>query len=271
MNGAQTFLLVHGDQRWFLYLHMMDLQEYLYDEDSARFGTAYTDVYDNSILRTNQVLEVLYGLLASTGQLERTIIVIASDHGEAFGEHGSEGHARDLFVESTHVPWIISLPFRFAEPVVIFERTENVDVWPTLYALLGLPPDDDVDGVSALPLIEAALEGRRAPPQHRVRFSYLDQTWGRLQTPPRPLVVVDDGALRLHHHLTAPATDRLYDARADRKEEKNLRAARAEDAERLAATARSHLEQTPRWQAPDQPELSEMELNNLRALGYDVR
>ncbi len=53
------FARINGDRRWFLYLHMMDLHEYLYDEDSAKFGTIYGDIYDNAIFRENLILEEL--------------------------------------------------------------------------------------------------------------------------------------------------------------------------------------------------------------------
>ena len=39
--------------------------------------------------------------------LDRTLIVLSSDHGEAFMEHGFEGHARNLYRETVHVPFLI--------------------------------------------------------------------------------------------------------------------------------------------------------------------
>jgi arylsulfatase A-like enzyme len=78
------FLRIHGRERWFLYLHLMDVHEYLYDEESALFGTAFSDVYDNAIRRTNKVLAQLLNYLANEGFRENTLIVFSSDHGEAF-------------------------------------------------------------------------------------------------------------------------------------------------------------------------------------------
>ena len=124
----------------------MDLHEYLYDEDSARFGTAYSDVYDNSILREDLVIGELYEHLAREGLLENTLIVIASDHGEAFSERGYEGHARFVYRETTNIPLILSFPFRLESAVVIERVTTNVDLWPTVLDLLGLPAMDGADG-----------------------------------------------------------------------------------------------------------------------------
>jgi arylsulfatase A-like enzyme len=268
--GALTFLRVYGHERWFLYLHWMDLHEYLYDADSARFGTTYSDVYDNSILRVNLVLEKLVGHLAAEGYLANTVVVIASDHGEAFGEHGNEGHARDVYSEVTHVPLILALPFRFEAPLLIGARTENVDIWPTLFELFGLPAMPDVDGVSALPLIEAALARKVREPSARSSFAYLDLAWGRTRTPPRPLLAVSDGALRLLHRSGSPEADELYDLARDPREQRNLRADRPDDIARLRAVAEAHLEEKPPWGTAPQLELDEMELNNLRALGYKL-
>ena len=50
VKSALEFLRVRGGERWFLYLHLMDLHEYIYDQESARFGSDYSDIYDNSIV-----------------------------------------------------------------------------------------------------------------------------------------------------------------------------------------------------------------------------
>ena len=65
--ASKEFLRIHGDDRWFLYLHLMDIHEYLYDEDSALFGSDYSSVYDSSILRTNLVLEELFRFMKAEG------------------------------------------------------------------------------------------------------------------------------------------------------------------------------------------------------------
>jgi arylsulfatase A-like enzyme len=268
--GALTFLRVYGHERWFLYLHWMDLHEYLYDADSARFGTSYSDVYDNSILRVNLVLEKLVGHLAAEGYLENTVVVIASDHGEAFGEHGAEGHARDVYSEVTHVPLILALPFRLGAPLLIGARTENVDLWPTLLDLLGLPAMRDVDGLSALPLIQNALTRTRRASRPRTGFSYLDQTWGRTQVRANPPLAVSEGTLRLYHQSGSPEEDELYDLALDPREQRNLRSDRPEEVARLRGVADAHLAGRPPWGTAPKLELDEMELSNLRALGYKL-
>ena len=57
----------------------MDLHEYVYDEESALFGSSYSDIYDNSIRWTDGSIEILLEALAELGQLEST------DHRRRFG------------------------------------------------------------------------------------------------------------------------------------------------------------------------------------------
>ncbi|MGH7338542.1 MAG: sulfatase, partial [Myxococcota bacterium] len=146
IEAALEFLRVGGSKRWFLYLHLMDVHEYLYDQDSALFGSSHSDIYDNSIRHTDSLIEWLVDELSAQGYRDRTLIVVAADHGEAFGERGYDGHAREVFRESTETPLILSFPFRLEPGLTVSTRTRNVDVWPTVLDLLGLELPGEVDG-----------------------------------------------------------------------------------------------------------------------------
>src|SRR5262245_10104598 len=153
------FLDSYGRERFFLYLHLMDLHQYVYDDKAQRFGTSYSDVYDQSLNWTDRVIGAIVSKLEEVGAQDRTLVVVASDHGEAFLEHGYEGHARNLYREVTYVPLVIALPFRLAQGVRIGEQVSNVDIWPTVLDLVGLAPLPNVDGRSLVPLILAAARG----------------------------------------------------------------------------------------------------------------
>jgi arylsulfatase A-like enzyme len=274
VRAAIEFLRVHHAERWFLYVHLMDLHEYTYDEDSARFGNTYADVYDNSVLRVNLVLDRLLGELAVMGLLDRTLIAIASDHGESFGEHGAEGHARNVYREVTEVPFILSLPFRLEPGIVIESRTDNVDVWPTLLDLLGLAPPPDADGRSRVPEMLAAARGEAPAPAPRTTFAHLDQRWGQRDAKPAPTVAVLDGSWRfvLTEGPRGDVRQELFDDSVDHAERRNLLEEQPEIARRLGEAARAHLasEPAPWAQQNSTLELDELELNQLRALGYAV-
>jgi arylsulfatase A-like enzyme len=273
VDTAAEFLRVYGQQRWFLYLHLMDVHEYTYDVDSARFGSQYADVYDNAVLHVNQVLDVLFRHLYYDGYLDKTLLIIASDHGEAFGERGSEGHARNVYPEVTEVPLVFGLPFRLAKPAVVHQRTANVDLWPTVLDLLGLPALENSDGRSRVPEILAAARGEPGPDGDTIAIAHLDQTWGQRVTTRAPNVAVIERGFRylLFGAPDGKATEELYDAERDAQEVENHAEDEPEVAARMRERAKQYLALSPPWSGPAKKlELDEIQLDQLRALGYAV-
>ena len=160
------------------------------------------------------LLTALLARLEERDLLSRTLVVIASDHGEAFLEHGFEGHARNLYDEVTRVPWILLPPFLLEPGIRVPGTVSNVDIWPTLLDLLGLPPLPGADGRSQLPRVLAAAgveEGGEAPPERPV-FAQLDRGWGRPGAEDLPnLVSVTHAGRRLIAALGGGRPDELYD------------------------------------------------------------
>jgi arylsulfatase A-like enzyme len=272
VETAGEFLRIHGRERWFLYLHLMDVHEYTYDAESAQFGTHYADVYDNAVLHVNQVLATLFALLYHGGYLDRTLLIFASDHGEAFGERGTEGHARNVYPETTEVPLVFGLPFRLPAPAVVRQRTANVDLWPTVLALLGLPPLENVDGRSRVPEIVAAVRGEPGPEDGTSAIAHLDQTWGQRVETRSPNVAVTERGFRylLFGAPNGMAREELYDAARDPDERKELAEDEPEVAARMRERAKQYLASQPQWKATPHLELDEIQLDQLRALGYAV-
>jgi arylsulfatase A-like enzyme len=271
VRSAVEFLRTHGEERWFLYLHLMDVHQYVYDEETALFGTTYSDIYDNSIRWVDRVVGRFIGELDARGLRQRTLIAVASDHGEAFGEHGREGHARDVYGEVITTPFIVSLPFRLEPGLVVEAATENVDVWPTLLDLLGLPPLEGADGRSRVAEIAAAGGGDAAPPSAHPRFAHIDQSWGRTGQRPRPMVAVSEGPYRLVHRSVAQRSE-LFDRGVDPREQRDAGDEHPEVRTRLTALAQDYLERPAApWGDAPEVELSEDQLEQLRALGYGVQ
>jgi len=267
--AAKEFLKTHHDQRFFLYLHLMDVHQYVTDVESATFGTSYSDSYDNAIKWTDRQLGAITAEVERLGLRDRTVIVVVSDHGEAFGEHGSEGHARNLFAEVTTTPWIISLPFRLREGRVVREGTSNVDVWPTLLDLLGLEPMTNPDGRSLLDtLMDPSSERTDAG---RLHFAQLDKTWGQVNREPEPTYAVNDAFHRLIRAADAETGDILFDRTRDPMERSDVSKQSPDVAAALAAALGEHLAREPEFDSVPHVELNDMELRQLRALGYAVK
>jgi arylsulfatase A-like enzyme len=273
VDAAIEFLRIHGQERWFLYLHLMDVHQYLYDEDSAVFGRGYSDIYDNAILHTDRVVGRLLAHLAKTGQLEKTLIVWTSDHGEAFYERGYEGHATTVYRETTEVPFAIGFPFKLEPGLVVESRTAGVDVWPTLLDLLGLPALPDTDGRSRVPEILAAA-GRGTAPAPVPLYAHIEKGWGLRVDPKAPIVAVVDETRRLVRTSMTEGNDEeeLFDSIGDPPELLDIAESEPEVVETMSALVDDYLEKPPApWdEAAPEIELDDMELNQLRALGYKI-
>jgi arylsulfatase A-like enzyme len=271
--SAFEFLDNFGQERFFLYVHLMDLHQYVYDEGAPQFGTSYSDIYDQSLHWADRIIAHLHGRLDEIGQLGNTMIVITSDHGEAFLEHGFEGHARNLYSEVIDVPWIIALPFRLDPGIVVEERVSNVDVWPTVLDLVGLDGLVNPDGRSLVPLILAAAGA--APPDDSFRrpvISVLDRGWGH-RDQINPVVAVTDGTKRIIYWPLRPRRIELFDLEADPGEQESIFAPDDPESKRLMQMAQDHLSnsESPWGAERETVELDELRLNQLRALGYVLR
>lgn len=105
--------------------------------------------YDAEVATVDAVIGRLVEELASHGRLEDTLLVVTSDHGEAFGEHGEVGHGRSLFAEELQVPWILHGP-GIGPPRRDTSLARQVDIFPTLMAAMGQPAPAGIDGRSLL-------------------------------------------------------------------------------------------------------------------------
>ena len=216
------------------------------------------------------MLGVFFEFQDEQGLSDKTLVVVASDHGEAFQERGFEGHARAVFRESTEVPLLIRFPFRLEKGITVSNRSRNVDLWPTLLDLLGLEGPDVADGQSLVDAIVA--EGRgQAETIRDSGISHLDTTWGRPDTPSRHAVAVVDGPYRYVRHTAGPTVkESLFHAGTDPLELQDLAESEPDKLVELRERGAEYLEISPAWGEASTREIGEMELNQLRALGYAI-
>ena len=131
--------------------------EYVVDESVHRlhFDAAdvrhLIDLYDAQIRQLDTELSRLFAALRKHEVLERTLLVVTSDHGEEFMEHGRVEHFIPTYQQVLHVPLMIRGPgipagMRVEAPV------SSVDIVPTLLKLAGLPLPADLDGLDLAPL-----------------------------------------------------------------------------------------------------------------------
>ena len=119
-------------------------------------------LYDGEISYWDFYLGEMLKQLEDNGVLDNSIVVITSDHGQVFGEHGKWVHRNSLYEEVLRVPLLISYPGTVTAGQVFTTPVHMMDITPTLLDMVGLAVPSHMDGESLLPLMQgaAAAEGR---------------------------------------------------------------------------------------------------------------
>lgn len=223
-----------------------------------RDGRQLIDLYDGGIRQTDFVLSRFLEAARRAGALENTVLIITSDHGEEFLEHGSVLHGSSMHEELLRVPLIVKGPgvragTRIAEPVSI------IDIAPTALSLLGVPPPDGFDGID----LSNGLRGGTVPGDRRLfaEADHRSEGAGQLQA-------VRAGRYKLHRD-ESDGSLRLFDLATDPGERTDIAREHPERVEALAADLReltAGAVSSPRAQA-----LSPVEIERLQSLGYLTR
>jgi arylsulfatase A-like enzyme len=207
--------------------------------------------------------------LKDRGLADRTIVIVAGDHGEGLGEHGEETHGFFVYESSMHVPLIIRAPFSNTAGRRVAQPVRTVDILPTVLDLLQVPVPDSLAGVSLAPL----LAGAREMPNVSTSNVSIDG-YGEAMYP-------------LHHYgwseLTATRSDRyklidaprpeLYDLERDPHEQTNIFEERRSVADAMLRNLRAQ-KQAMAANAPAAPKNADVDPETrarLAALGVQGR
>ncbi len=113
-------------------------------------------LYDGEIRYWDSQFAHLLDELRRQNVLHKTIIVITSDHGEEFLEHGKLKHGVHLYDETIKVPLIIWAP-NMISPQKIKDQVETIDIYATLCKMVGLEIPNEIQGVSLVPWTESSF------------------------------------------------------------------------------------------------------------------
>jgi arylsulfatase A-like enzyme len=240
----------------------MDVHEYAAPNEFKRFGSDARGAYAASILWVDDGLRRVRLLLEANGFLDDTIVVVASDHGETFGENGRTGHARNVLSAVLHVPLVIRLPFAVA-PIRVPGQVRMIDLAPTLLELAGVPVPADFEGTSLLP---AARTAGSAPEGDRTNFAALGT---KLYPDATAQVSATDRSWTFARNLDGASGELLFDRSIDPNENVNLIAREAAEAARWRERLDAHLAPDPRAQVRESGVRIDPEIERrLRAMGY---
>lgn len=112
------------------------------------------DIYDGDIYYSDRQFGRVVDALKETGLYDNTIVLLLSDHGEEFWEHGGFYHGKTLYEDQLRIPFILKLPEQRLAGSVREGVVNLSDVAPTLLDLLGAPQQDRFQGASFRPLLE---------------------------------------------------------------------------------------------------------------------
>lgn len=138
------FLDHYPDRPFFAYLCYMDVNQEMHDRSMNKDGRVpeVVQTYDEALRRLDGHIGALLAELEKRGKLERTLLVLTSDHGESFGaeetaDHDPSGHGTSLYREQSAVPLLVNYPGKIPAGVVSTRTVSLADIASTIVELLG--------------------------------------------------------------------------------------------------------------------------------------
>ncbi len=252
------------DAPFFLYLHFMDVHQYGAPSEFKTFGSGDRGHYLAAIRWVDDALRRIRESLDDSDHGRDTVVVLTSDHGEEFGEHGVTGHARNVLTTAVWVPLVIRLPFA-ADAVRVSTQVRSIDLAPTLLDLAGVPRPASFEGVSLLPLVVESSGG--AQPD-RSSFAALGVPLFR-DAAVQEALNDGDWSYARNQGSEGAFTEFLFDRRLDPEEQVNLVRREEQEAARLRSLLDEHRRKPPRDSVRSEDVRIDPSIaRRLRAMGY---
>jgi arylsulfatase A-like enzyme len=157
---AQLALLDQHKGRFFAWAHWVDPHSEYVPHAEFDFGASARERYDGEVAYVDHQLGRVLDALAGRPYANRTAIIVTSDHGEAFGEHGMIRHGFELWEELVRVPLLVCLPGGQGRHIA--QARSAIDVAPTILELLDVPAlAGELSGVSLLSDLSATAPQQR--------------------------------------------------------------------------------------------------------------
>lgn len=182
---------------------------------------AEVDAYDGAIAYTDDQLGRLFAELETRGVLDNTLVIVTGDHGEQFGEHGLFGHTNSLYIQTLHVPLLVSMPSQLPTGVEVSDSISLRDLPTTILDVLELENEGRFPGASLSRYWQNTAEESNSAPDPLLSEIYPGvggQEWYPLAKGEVKSVVLGP----YHYIREADGTEELYDLDNDPLEEKDL-------------------------------------------------
>ena len=176
---------------------------------SARDVEHLLALYDGEIGYWDAQFGSMLDYLQVGGLLDNALLMMTSDHGDMFGEHGKWTHGNCLYEEVLRVPLLMRYSGVIPRGAAVDVPVQSMDIMPTVLEWLGLDAPAGLDGAS----LRALAEGRAAPP--RDVFSEIEGSsepghWASWLAPRSDLRSIRRGNHKYIHHVRDSSADELY-------------------------------------------------------------
>jgi arylsulfatase A-like enzyme len=220
-------------------------------QDGSTDAHFYEALYDAEIREVDAALGRLFSGLRDRGLWEGTVLVVTSDHGEEFFDHGGFEHNRTLYDEMLRVPLFVRAPG--LRPGMRETQTQAVDIAPTLIASAGAALPDGLAGANVWRKLRGEASGEPVAFAENVGEIYA------LRTPEWKFASNLQGRHELYH-LTVDPAERENLAQTDPDRTGRMR-------DRLAALL-GNAHEAGRSVREGFVPISPRVLKNLKSLGY---
>lgn len=238
---------------WYCWIHLYD-PHYPYVPPEPYLSLHKGQPYDGEIAFMDAQLGAFFQKLQAAGVLDKMLVVVCSDHGEALGEHGEATHGVFLYDASTRVVLMVHLPGQ-ADARRVPTDVGLVDVAPTVRALMGLPPEKS-DGISLVPSLYGRGESRG--PVYMECLAALDNYgWAPLYATVK----------ERQKYILAPKPE-LYSLDKDPGELSNVLSKEMVAAKPLRSWLQGRIARQPAGDVAAKLALDKEELKSLQSLGY---
>ena len=243
--------------------------------DPATFIKQAVDRYDAEIANNDRNIELLTDRLKKLGLFDKTVIVIASDHGEEFWEHGFGAHGHSLYSELIRTVLMIRNPAQPA-PRRVTEPVQLIDIMPTILELTATTSTARMQGQSLAPLLRGQPFRRTNPILSTKLALPRAKPGGGVPENLTDTIAWIDGNTKMIYRTQAARAGlkevELYDRRADPGDRMDVAGQRKAAAEKLKLEVVRWLEtqnQIRKQLGPaGQSRIDTQNLERLRSLGY---
>ena len=233
---------------FFLWIHFYDPHAPYVPppEYAARTKTPY----DGEVAYADAELAAVLAALRAAGHLDRTLVIVAGDHGEGLGDHGERTHGMLLYESTLRVPLVIAAPTSMGvRPARIDAAVSLAEIAPTILRIAGVAPP-------------ASMKGRDLLRTSAATFDMYSETEYPRVAGWSPLQALSDGRWKM---IRGRAAVEVYDLQSDPAEARNVAGTEQTIAAAMGARAAGIHDASAR---PDAHAVPPDVQERLRALGY---